>query len=120
MDLSKELKALEKVQEERSELQGDPVARREVLNRLILVQNQLETELQQALSKATWFKDGKKLSGLSQYELNNLASDIALKQYSDSPKIHNELLNRAKPSSNAIAAQNALLKAMALNEEKIG
>lgn len=118
MDLSKELKALEKVQEERSELQGDPVARREVLNRLILVQNQLETELQQALSKATWFKDGKKLSGLSQYELNNLASDIALKQYSDSPKIHNELLNRAKPSSNAIAAQNALLKAMALNEGK--
>lgn len=118
IELSKELKALEKVQEERPELQGDAVARREVLNRLILVQNQLETELQQALSNATWFKAGKKLSGLTQYELNNLASDIASRKYGDSPRIHNELLNRARPSSNAVAAQNALLKAMALNEGK--
>jgi hypothetical protein len=116
MDLAKELKALEKVQEERPELQGDPVARREVMNRLILIQNQLEAELQQALLTATWFKNGKKLTRLNHGDLNNLASDIANKQYNESPKIHNELLNRAKPSSNAIAAQNALLKAMALNE----
>lgn len=118
IELSKELKALEKVQEERPELQGDAVARREVLNRLILVQNQLESELQQALSNATWFKGGKKLVELSQYELNNLTSEIAFKQYRESPRINNELLNRTKPSSNAVAAQNALLKAMVLNEGK--
>lgn len=118
IELAQELKALEKVQQERPELQGDPVARREVLNRLIILQNQLESELQQALLNATWFKNNRKLPRLTLNELNNIASQIANEQYPKAPRIHNELLNRAKPSSSATAAQNALLKAMVLNEGK--
>jgi len=113
IDLSKELKALEKVQEEHSELQGDLVARREVSSRLVGLQNQLEGELQQALLNTTWFRNGIELPRLNLRALNNLTSQIADKQFPASPELHNELLNRSKPSSSAIAAQNALLKAMA-------
>ncbi|QCF27479.1 DUF6079 family protein [Hydrocarboniclastica marina] len=113
IDLAKELKALEKVQEEHSELQGDLIARREVSGRLVGLQNQLESELQQALLNATWFRGGKELPRMNLRGLNNLASEIADEQYPDTPELHNELLNRTKPSSSAIAAQNALLKAMA-------
>lgn len=116
IDLARELKALEKVQEDRPELQGDPVARKEISNRLIVLQNQLESELQNAFSSATWFRAGKKLKQLNQSGLSALASEIAEELYPDSPRIQNELLNRAKPSSNAIAAQNLLLKAMVLHE----
>jgi hypothetical protein len=116
IELARELKALEKVQEDRPELQGDPVARKEISNRLIVLQNQLESELQSAFSSATWFRAGKKIKPLNQQGLSSLASEIASELYPDSPRIQNELLNRTKPSSNAIAAQNLLLKAMVLNE----
>ena len=38
------------------------------------------------------------------------------------PVLRNELLGRTKPSSNAVAARNALLRRMALNEgdERLG
>lgn len=118
INLARELKALEKVQEDRPELQGDPVARKEISNRLIVLQNQLESELQTAFSTATWFRAGKKIKPLNQSGLNSLASEVAEELYPDSPRIQNELLNRAKPSSNAIAAQNLLLKAMVMHEGK--
>ncbi|SFB87070.1 hypothetical protein SAMN05660443_0639 [Marinospirillum celere] len=122
IDLSKELKALEKVRDESTEIQGDMVARREITSRLILLQNQLEAELQTAMMNAVWFKDGTHLENLSIKSLNNKASDVADALYYGSPKISNELLNRNKPSSNAIAAQNALTRAMVLNngEERLG
>jgi hypothetical protein len=44
--------------------------------------------------------------------LNAVASTLADARYSLSPRLHNELLNRIRPSSSAIAAQKALLKAM--------
>ena len=44
--------------------------------------------------------------------LNIMASRIADAWFEKSPVIHNELLNRIKPSSNANAAQKVLLRAM--------
>jgi hypothetical protein len=51
-----------------------------------------------------------------------MASDIAEEKYSQAPLIHNELLNRIRPSSSGNGAQNALLKKMVLNEktERLG
>ena len=122
IELAKELKALEKVREEHTEIQGDLVAQREVNTRLIALQNQLEAELQQALLNAVWFENGQELKRMNTRELNNKASDVAHALYPDTPRIQNELLNRTKPSSSAIAAQNALLKAMAnnLGEGRLG
>lgn len=122
IDLAKELKALEKVKETHTEIQGDMVAQREINSRLTGLQNQLEAELQQALLHATWFENNKELGRLTPRELNNKASTIVDQLYYEAPKLPNELLNRSKPSSSAIAAQNALLKAMANNrgEERLG
>ena len=59
---------------------------------------------------------------MTQAQLNGLASDLADRRFSAAPRLHNELLNRVKPSSNAVAAQNALLHRMAQHEgeERLG
>jgi len=115
-DLARELLALESVRNERTELQGDPVARREVRARLATLQAQLETELHRALKLANWFQKNHSPKPLMQDELNSLASDLADKRFPQTPRLHNELLNRIKPSSSAVAAQNMLLKRMVENE----
>ncbi len=114
--LAKELLALKHVRDQTPDLQGDRVARLEVLGRIIDLQGQIEHELNRALANARWYCDGMEALVLDQAELNSLASDLADKRFSDAPRLHNEILNRLKPSSNAIAAQNALLRRMALYE----
>lgn len=114
--LARELMALEAIQNERPELAGDPVARREVAARLAAVQGQLEAELQKAFDGALWFRKHHKPKVYRQAELNSLASELADRRFDKGPRLHNELLNRQKPSSSAVAAQNALLRRMVLNE----
>lgn len=116
VDLARELIALNEVQEEHPELSGDPVAQREVLARHTVLQGQLEEEIRRAFDNATWFLKNHKPRQLLHAELNNVASELADKRYPLSPRLNNELLNRIKPSSNAVAAQNALLRAMVSQE----
>jgi hypothetical protein len=115
-DFSLEILALQKVFNESSDLGGDSVARREVRARLVTHQGQLETELNRAFDKALWFRKGIPPEELSRKGLSVLTSALADSRFAQSPKVHNELLNRIKPSSNAVAGQNALLKRMVLNE----
>lgn len=114
--LAHEILALEKVYNESSELSGDSVARREIRANLAELQNRLEAELNRAFDHAIWHTKGGATRELARKDLSVLASDIADEHYSDSPKVHNELLNRVKPSSSAIAAQNALLRHMVIGE----
>jgi len=114
--LLRELMALEQVRTESPELAGDAVARREVDSRLADLQSQVETELHQAFDDASWFRKHHSPKAYRYAELNSLASDLADRRFTQSPKIHNELLNRQKPSANAIAAQNTLLRQMVLNQ----
>lgn len=120
--LARELLAMENVLHDRVELSGDAVARREVRARVTSLQSQLETELNQAFAKATWHQKDAKPKELQYSELNMLASEYAAKRYKTAPAIFNELLNRIRPSSNAIAAQNALLRHMVMNDglEQLG
>lgn len=122
VDLARELIALSEVQEEHPDLAGDTVAQREVHARRTALQGQLEEELRAAFDHATWYLKNHKPQKWDQAEINNAASDLAAKRFPLSPKINNELLNRIKPSSNAIAAQNALLRAMVGREgdERLG
>lgn len=113
---ARELLSLEKVLHERPELAGDAVARREVRARLVELQGQLETELNRLFDNASWFNKDNPPKRKTRAELSMLASDIADSRFRKCPRIHNELLNRIKPSSNAIAAQNSLLRRMVLNE----
>ena len=116
--LARELFALENVSNNHPELAGDSVARREVAARLAEVQSLLEAELYNAFDNAIWFRKHYKDKNLRQADLNAIASELADHRYSKAPRLHNELLNRQKPSSNATAAQNNLLRSMVLNEGK--
>lgn len=116
VSLARELIALENVRNDHPELAGDAVARREVAARLAALQGQLESELHKAFDSALWFRKHCKPKAYRHAELNILASELADRRFEQAPKLHNELLNRQKPSSNAIAAQNTLLRRMVLNE----
>ncbi len=114
--LARELFALDHVSNDHPELAGDAVARREVSARLATLQALLEAELQTAFDNALWFRKNHQPKHLRQADLNGIASELADRRFQQSPALHNELLNRQKPSSNAIAAQNILLRRMVLNE----
>ena len=114
--LARELLALDSVSNDHPELAGDPVARREVSARLMALQALLETELHKAFDSALWFRKNHQPKRLRQADLNSIASELADRRFAQSPSLHNELLNRQKPSSNAIAAQNNLLRRMVLNQ----
>jgi len=114
--LARELLALENVRNDRPELAGDSVARREVTARLAALQAQLETELRKAFDGALWYRKHHKQKVYRLADLNSLASELADRRFDKCPRLHNELLNRQKPSGSAIAAQNMLLRRMVLNE----
>ena len=120
--LARELLATERVRDETPELQGDRVARREVEARITSLRGYIEGELARAFDCALWHTKGQRGEPLTQAQLNGLASRLADGRFSETPRIHNELLNRVRPSSNAIAAQNFLLRRMALHEgeERLG
>lgn len=122
-EIAGELLALEAVRSERAELNGDAVARREVDARIARSAAELEERVRQAFLSADWIA---KLGGHGEEPLavsgraglaglNAAASEIAISRFPDAPRVHNELLNRLKPSSNAVAAQKALVKAMVEN-----
>ncbi len=112
LDRARELLALELIRKDRPELSSDAVARREVDARAAAAASALESEVRNAFSEAHWFSRGEELQTDGLAGLARLASDLADGTYESSPRIRNELLNRSAPSSNAVAAQKALLKAM--------
>ena len=112
LDLAQELAALERIRAERAELSGDAVARREVDARLDAAKHALEIALHDAFVSMSWYNQGKsiKLRGLT--AINRYASELAANAYPNAPRIRNELLNRNKPSSTAVAARRVLMRAM--------
>lgn len=117
-ELAADLSTLERVRKETPELQGDRVARAEIQARISAVQEHLEIELARTFENAFWYREGAETGQLSRAELSALASDLADARFSDAPRLHNELLGKTKPSSSAVAAQNALLRRMVLDEGK--
>ena len=120
--LARELVALEQVRNESPELQGDRVARREMEARVSYLQGRLESELIKVFDSALWHRKGREPEQLPRRWLNALASELADDRFPEAPRLLNELLNRGKPSSSAVAAQNVLLRRMALHEgeERLG
>lgn len=112
LDLAQELAALERIREERAELSGDAVARREVDARLDATKHALEIALYDAFLSMSWYSKGEsvELHGLA--TIHRYASELAANTYPNAPRICNELLNRNKPSSTAVAARRLLMRAM--------
>ena len=111
-DETKELAALERVRDDGAQLHGDRVARTEVLARIAALRERIESDVARAFETATWYHDGKRIAPLTRAALNGFASMLADRRYFSAPRIRNELLARTKPSSNAIAARNILLRRM--------
>lgn len=116
LQLAHEFVALNRVADESHELTGDSVARREVSSRITDLHSRLEASLQRMFETSKWYGHNFEPRLLSFSEISNLASQTADRVFKDSPRILNELLNREKPSSNAVAAQKALLKKMVFAE----
>lgn len=118
-DQGAELLALQTVQS-RHELQGDPVARREVFARASSVRATLEEQLSAALANADWFAGDIALD--SGTKLSSIATKLADRVYFEAPAIWSELVNRNNPSSNSVKARRDLLYRMIdhENEESLG
>lgn len=116
--IANELAGIERIAEEYTELNGDAVARKEVEARRIHLQSLLEVEIQQAFDTSSWYRAETRAKRCSFAELNEIASEIANKRYSKCPRIHNELLNREKPSGSANGALRSLMKRMIANSHK--
>ena len=114
-DLGCELLALQIVQS-RHELNGDPVARREVQARISSVRANLEEQLREAVSNARWTAGEDEID--TRGRLSPIASNLAHAVYSSAPELWSELLNRDSPSSNSVKARRDLLYRMLDHEEE--
>ncbi len=122
LDLSKELLALEWIKKNSTSLAGDKIARREVENRHSLVSSMLTSLLDQTLNQTEWYKDAQSMGSMTDRQMASTASDLADIVFDKAPILRSEMLNRNKPSSNANAAVNLLLKRMIFNngEARLG
>jgi hypothetical protein len=111
-ELSLELVACEHVFKTRTELNGDSVARKELMARLTAVRSSLEDELAEAFTLSKWYWNGEVLNDKKSSSVSWIASTVADSIFSKTPIIQNELVNRQEPSSNSKTARKALLYRM--------
>ena len=116
-----EVIALHRVQMNRPELNSDPVSLREFKDRLIAaehVQDQLVSTIFENPEKISWYCHGALLRVYNKRHLQKELSRIFSEVYTAAPIIKNELINREKPSSQAITARNKLISALFNNVDK--
>lgn len=114
LDYVRELAGLNALEGKFPELQGDPIARREIDARATEVRQQIEVILHSFIDRGQWFIGDSKSQKLSKRRLNEKLSTLADNLFGDGPLIRNELLNCSEPSSNAVSARTKLMKRMAM------
>ena len=116
--LGSDLIALEVVRTSRPELDGDSVARREISARIAAVSAELDEELRAGFANADWHVAGECIELPPGASLSRLASDLADRRFNQAPRVHSELVNRERPSSNTQAGIRALMHAMIAAADK--
>lgn len=106
-----ELMAVERVFREHPQLEGDRIARREIAARQSSCIDELHRNLETALERAKWYLSPAPVKAYSE-PLAAIASKLADAGYAKAPILKSELLQRDKPSSNAMAALRDLAHAM--------
>lgn len=121
-ELSLELAAAERVMKTRAELDGDSVARREVVGRIESIRSSLEEQLADAFMLSKWYIHGAAVATKGGTALSVIASDIVEKAFHQAPCIFSELINREAPSSNSVKARKDLMYRMVshASREKLG
>lgn len=113
-----EVLALRQVQNKRQELNSDPIAKREFEDRLTaaeFAERSLLQRLQERPQECSWYYQSEQYEVGTKRELQELLSWVLEYVYSKSPILHNELINRDRPSAQANAARNKLIEAMMEN-----
>lgn len=114
-DAVAEVMAIERIQHTSHQLSTDPVAQREVRERLVMARRREMIVLANVLEEPAggfWYHCGQEQQISDGRALQKLLSDALSRAYPLAPIIHNELLNRDRPSSSANAGRNKLVQAM--------
>lgn len=112
-DELRRLGALERVWNDRPELEGDEVARREVRSQLEASRSAFESRLESLSQSVVWFSPVLGLKKPTPFSsLSKLASYVSDIKFPFSLPIRNELLNRESASSSAMKALKELMWAM--------
>jgi hypothetical protein len=114
-DAAAEVICLRKIQSTSPELNADPVAKREFEDRMFTsaaMEHQLIQSFLEEPHLHSWTHKGRILNISKKRELQSQLSNVLQSIYTKTPIIHNELINRDRPSTQANAARNKLLLAM--------
>ena len=115
--------ALEGVQRGAQELASDPIASRELRERLkaaLVTEQSVLNALTATPGLSDWYWRGNKLPVNNRRALQQQLSLVMEKVYQDAPIINNELINRDRLSSQAAMARNKLFLRMLNNEDEAG
>ena len=107
--------ALRRIQRQSAELANDPVAQRELRDRLASasrVERELIGSIYEMPEQSEWSIGGFKKAVSNKRDLQIQLSGLLDRVYARAPFIRNELVNRDRPSSTANAARKKLLVAM--------
>lgn len=110
-----EVIALQKVQHSSPELASDPIALRELKDRLSAAIKNERIAINDILEeprRSTWQWNCQRQNIDKKRKLQGLLTRILEENYTKTPILHNELINREKPSSSAVAGRKKLLLAM--------
>ena len=116
-----ETQALRRVQIEKNELNADAVAMREFEDRISsaeLMQFKLLQDLIDKPKGSLWFNRSNLEKINDKRQLQEFMSRVLEQAYYKAPIIHNELINRDYPSSQAVGARNKLLSLIINASEK--
>jgi hypothetical protein len=119
LDGATELFAIETVVREHPQLQGDRIARREISARRSLCLDDLQSNLKTSLEDAKWWL-GPNPDICVEEGVSIVATGLADSAFSMTPILKSELVQRDRPSSNAMAAVRELAYAMVRSSDNEG
>lgn len=112
-EVAADLAAIDRISRENVQLEGDRLARREIAARRASLVDDAYREVAQAFDRANWRLTAGPAGAIGAMPLTIVASRLADEAFASAPVINSELLQRDKPSSNAMAALRDLGHAMA-------
>ena len=110
-----ETQALRQVSVSCPKMHSDPVAKKEFDDRLTsaeIAENDLLSDLLNKPETAKWFHNNIDIAVTNKRGLQEELSSLLEIVYEKAPCLHNELINRDRPSAQAVSARNKLLSAM--------
>lgn len=120
-EIAVEVYALKKVAQEAEALNADRTARREIAERLSLVQTRLLSIVEETWSPRNALfvhVGGDQIHNASAQNVSRVLSDICDKVYSNCPEIRNEMISRRDVTGQGARARRLLSEAMILNTNK--